>query len=83
MQKIVKLTNMTELIITTPRRLQMHEDQRVAKEFRSMQERHPGASASLIMKSIAASGKFKPKSFYGIRASLIRTGSYTPKTPKA
>lgn len=69
---------MTELIITTAKRQQMREDQRIAKEYRAMRAAHPGASASLIIRSIAASGNFKAKSFSGVRSSLIRSGEFNP-----
>lgn len=73
---------MTELILTTTERLRMHEDQRIAAEFRAMRETYPSASAGRIMQSIAASGNFKVKSFYGVRAALIRTGAFVPETRK-
>ena len=73
---------MTELILTKTARLRMHEDQRVAAEFRSMRERYPEASTGRIIDSLAQSGNFKSKSFAGIRAALIRTGAINPQ-PRA
>lgn len=70
---------MTELIITEAQRLRMHEDQRISAEFRAMREAHPEASPSRIMRSIAAAGKYRNKSFFGIRAALIRTGAYVTR----
>lgn len=71
---------MTELILTKAERMRRDQDQRIAKEFRDMSAAHPGASAARIMRSIAESGKYTSGSFYGIRAALIRSGAYTPKT---
>lgn len=70
---------MTELILTSTERLRMHEDQRIAAEYREMVALHPDASPMRIMASLAASGKFKSKSTAGIRSSLVRTGSYIPE----
>lgn len=70
---------MTELLLTTTQRLRMHEDQRIAAEFRDMVAVHPDASPMRIMASLAASGNFKPKSPAGIRSALIRTGAYVPE----
>lgn len=74
---------MTELILTTAERMRMDQDQRISKEFAEMTAAHPGVSASKIMRSIAASGKFRSKSFYGIRAALVRSGAYVPDTRKS
>ena len=73
---------MTELILSQAARLRQHEDHRVASEYRAMREAYPTASTSRIIQSLAASGNFKAKSFYGIRASLIREGLINPQ-PKA
>lgn len=69
---------MTELILTQSERLRMHEDQRIAKEYRDMVALHPGASPMRIMESIARSGNFRAKSKAGVRSALIRTGVYVP-----
>lgn len=66
---------MTELIITKTERLRMHEDQRIAAEFQAMRAAYPDAATSRIVRSLAASGKFKSKSFAGIRSALLRTGT--------
>ena len=71
---------MTELILTKAERMRMHEDQRIAAEYREMREAHPAASNGRIIASLAASGNFKSKSFYGIRAALIRAGELKPQT---
>lgn len=71
---------MTELIITPKERQRMHEDQRIAAEFRAMRQAHPEATDSRIIASLAVSGNFKSKSTYGIRASLLRTNTITAKT---
>ena len=65
---------MTELILTKAARLRMHEDNRIAAEYRAMREAYPNASTSRIIDSLAQSGNFKNKSFYGIRAALLRAG---------
>ena len=70
---------MTELILTNTERVRMHEDQRIKKEYLDMVARHPDASAMRIMRSIAASGNFAPKSLAGVRSALIRTGAYIPE----
>lgn len=70
---------MTELIITEAQRLRMYEDQRISAEYRAMREAHPGVSPSRIMRSIAAAGKFRATSFFGIRSALIRTGDYVAR----
>ena len=41
---------------------------------------YPEATDTRIMRSLAASGNFKSKSFAGIRAALIRSGLLTPNT---
>lgn len=75
--------DMTELIITKNERIRMHEDQRIAAEFRAMREQYPDAAPMRIMRSIAESGKFAAKSLPGIRLSLVRTGAYVPKAKNA
>lgn len=70
---------MTELILTETERLRLHEDQRITAEFKAMRAAHPEAATLRIVRSIAASGKFRSKSVSGIRSALIRTGVY-PKT---
>ena len=70
---------MTELILTKAERMRMHEDQRIVAEFREMRVKHPTASTGRIIASLAASGNFKSKSFYGIRAALIRSGEIKPQ----
>ena len=69
---------MTELILTNAERVKMHEDQRITAEYQEMRTAYPTATTSRICKSLAASGKFIPKSFAGIRAALIRTGAIKP-----
>ena len=73
---------MTELILTKTARLRMHEDQRIAAEYRAMRAAYPTASTGRIIDSLAQSGNFKSKSFAGIRASLIRMGEIKPQ-PRA
>lgn len=73
---------MTELILTQSERLRMHEDQRIAAEYREMVVQHPTASPMRIMESIARSGNFRAKSKAGIRSALIRAGAYIPETRK-
>lgn len=73
---------MTELILTKAERLRMHEDQRIAAEYREMRAAYPEASTGRIISSLAASGNFRSKSFYGIRAALIRAGAINAK-PRA
>lgn len=70
---------MTELIKTKAKRNRDREDQRVAAEFRAMRTAYPDASNCRIIESLAASGNFKNKSFFGIRAALLRAGAITPK----
>ena len=70
---------MTELILTTTERLRMHEDQRIAAEYRDMVALYPDAAPMRIMASLAASGNFKPKSPAGIRSALVRAGAYVPE----
>lgn len=69
---------MTELILTQTERMRIDQDQRIAREFKDMTAAHPDASPARIMRSIAASGKYKSTSFYGIRAALVRSGAYVP-----
>lgn len=71
---------MTELILTKAERIRQHEDQRIAAEYREMRAIYPEATDTRIMRSLAASGNFKSKSFAGIRAALIRSGLLTPNT---
>lgn len=73
---------MTELILTQTERLRMHEDQRIAQEYRDMVVQHPTASPMRIMESIARSGNFRAKSKAGVRSALIRAGAYVPETRK-
>lgn len=72
---------MTELIHTEHERLRAHEDQRILAEFSAMRAQHPDAADMRIIRSIAASGKFTPKSMTGVRNALIRVGAITPKSP--
>lgn len=74
---------MTELILTNPERKRMHEDQRIAAEYKAMREAYPSASFMRIVASIAASGKFQPKSTAGVRSALIRAGVHTPARKNA
>lgn len=64
---------MTELILTNSERARLQEDLRIAAEFRALREKNPGAAVHRIVRSIAASGDFKPKSIAGVRNALIRT----------
>lgn len=66
---------MTELILTETERARLQEDLRIAAEYRAMREQNPGAAVHRIIRSIAASGKFKSKSIGGVRMALIRTNS--------
>ena len=73
---------MTELILTTTERMRMHEDQRIAAEYRAMRAANPGTASFRIIRSLAASAKFRSKSVAGIRAALVRTGEIKPATRK-
>jgi hypothetical protein len=75
-------TQMTELVLTKAARLRMHEDSRIAAEYRAMRAAYPAASTGRIIDSLAQSGNFKSKSFAGIRAALIRAGELKPQ-PRA
>ena len=70
---------MTELVYTNKERVRMHEDQRIAEMYREMVGAYPNATQARIIRSIAASGKFKSKSFAGIRQALVRAQAITPK----
>lgn len=73
---------MTELVLTKAARLRMHEDSRIAAEYRAMRAAYPAASTGRIIDSLAQSGNFRSKSFAGIRAALIRAGELKPQ-PRA
>ena len=73
-----KTNTMQALVLTEAERLRMHEDQRISADYRELRNANPGASDLRIVRTLIASGKFKPKSVAGIRAALIRTGAIKP-----